>query len=78
MIKKWIVNRRKFSEQEQALALLIGGLIIALMFFGIAIFMIMNIVKIGTAILMIGVGVLALGAGITVLRKGWDGLRKGG
>lgn len=64
-------KKRKMNEDADALALLIGGLILSLLMFGIVIFAIMNVVKIGQAVLMFGLAILAIGGGVYLIRRGW-------
>lgn len=70
-------RRKKLNKQaDDALALLISGLILALMMCGIVIFAIMNIVKIGQAILMFGLAILAIGGGVYLIRRGWKEIQE--
>jgi len=64
------------KDADDALALLIGGIIIVIAFLLFGVFIIMSITKIATAIAIIGVGILATGAGVLLLKKALSGIIK--
>jgi len=67
---------RNFRDADDALAMLIAGIVVVVLLFLLGIFFIMNIVQIATAIAIIGFAVLAMGAGVILLKKGLDWMKK--
>ncbi len=64
------------KEADDALALLIGGIIIFVAFLLFGVFIIVNITKIAISIAIIGVAILAIGAGVLLLKKALSGVLK--
>jgi len=74
MLKKLGKN---FFEADDALALLLVGVLVIILIFALAFFIIMSIEKIAFAMVMFGVGILALGAGVFLLKKGVEWIKGG-
>ena len=76
MLRKLINNRRIIKADETGLIGIIAGIAAIVLFLCFGVFIIINIQKIATGIIMIGIGILAMGAGVMMFKKGMEWTKK--